>query len=370
MSSKQILILTLFTFILYGCKTDSKTVAPHSEKGVIDFSAINLQDSGIVKLDGEWQFYQDRFIMPGDFSKLSALSPQFVKMPHSWDGNGFGTYRIKVKISEKDIGQKLTIQSNDLYSAAKIFINEIALMQVGKASETEPLSTALYDFASGSFTPDKHYFHVVVHVSNFEFRVGGILKPFNLASQGKIESKEQNLHTMNMILLGSLLIMFLYHIGLYFIRKKDRSPLYFGLMIMCVFLRTLIVERYLYRILEGDFELVLKIEYISLFMLAPAFAYYISSIYPDEFNHILKKILLLISSILSLLTILLPGKTAAHFIIFFQIITLMAVIYVIFAIIKVFEKDGKYNASIEFTSIQPEAKAAVKSFMERIIQGG
>jgi len=39
-------------------------------------------------------------------------------------------------------------------------------------------------------------------------------------------------------------------------------------------------------------------------------------------------------------------------------------------VLKVFEKDGKYNASIEFTSIQPEAKAAVKSFMERIIQGG
>lgn len=39
-------------------------------------------------------------------------------------------------------------------------------------------------------------------------------------------------------------------------------------------------------------------------------------------------------------------------------------------VLKVLEKDDKHYASMEFTSISPEAKKAVKSFMERIIQGG
>jgi adenylate cyclase len=38
-------------------------------------------------------------------------------------------------------------------------------------------------------------------------------------------------------------------------------------------------------------------------------------------------------------------------------------------VVKVLQKDGKHYASMEFTSIRPEAKIAIKSFMERIIQG-
>jgi adenylate cyclase len=38
-------------------------------------------------------------------------------------------------------------------------------------------------------------------------------------------------------------------------------------------------------------------------------------------------------------------------------------------VLKVFEKGGKHYASIEFTSIMPEAKAAIKLFIEQIIHG-
>jgi len=38
-------------------------------------------------------------------------------------------------------------------------------------------------------------------------------------------------------------------------------------------------------------------------------------------------------------------------------------------ILRIEECEGQYRASIEFTSIHPDAKVAIKTFIDRIIQG-
>jgi len=57
---------------------------------------------------------------------------------------------------------------------------------------------------------------------------------------------------MDLFLFGSIFIMAIYHLGLFFLRKVDRSPLYFSLFCFVVAVRLLTTgERYLTHILPA-----------------------------------------------------------------------------------------------------------------------
>jgi hypothetical protein len=80
---------------------------PQAVAGVLDLRDWNFEQEGLVKLNGEWEFYWAQLLTAGDFSEgTSPPLTGFFHVPSRWNGyavndtaltgDGYATYRLTV----------------------------------------------------------------------------------------------------------------------------------------------------------------------------------------------------------------------------------------------------------------------------------
>ena len=110
MIMKKSNIYIFFTFILlilFSCNSDNIVKTPHVEKGFLDLTDWDFEKNGSVKLNGEWEFYWNKFLNSSD---TIVNEPDSIKVPGNWYGTicgkdtvgsyGFATYRVVVKVDD------------------------------------------------------------------------------------------------------------------------------------------------------------------------------------------------------------------------------------------------------------------------------
>ena len=114
----------------------------------------------------------------------------------------------------------------------------------------------------------------------------------------------------DLFLFGSILIMAFYHLGLYSLRRKEPSALFFGLFCLLIALRILTTgERYLLLLIpEIDYQVMIKLEYFSFYAAVPLFMQYYDSLFPDRLSRIIYRLSNGIGIAFGTLVILSPVK--------------------------------------------------------------
>jgi len=80
---------------------------PIALNGVLDLTNWDLEEDGIVNLNGEWEFYWHQLLSSSDYAEgIEPNKKQVVTVPDVWTdyaqdggklpGEGFATYRLKV----------------------------------------------------------------------------------------------------------------------------------------------------------------------------------------------------------------------------------------------------------------------------------
>ncbi|MCB1156579.1 MAG: hypothetical protein H7A25_03955 [Leptospiraceae bacterium] len=119
---------------------------------------------------------------------------------------------------------------------------------------------------------------------------GGIWHPIQVGDYHTLSNRIQRTAIIDFFLLGSILIMGLYHFGLYFLRKKDPSTLWFGIYCILISIRILLTgEKYLERLVPNSYKPLTFLEYISLVLLVPVFVNFIYYIFPEEYTNRVRK---------------------------------------------------------------------------------
>ena len=61
---------------------------PLAVEGVLDLREWDFRNDGLVKLDGEWEFYWQKLLMPEDFVKGTyyLVNRHLINIPRSWSG--------------------------------------------------------------------------------------------------------------------------------------------------------------------------------------------------------------------------------------------------------------------------------------------
>ncbi|MBU0971798.1 MAG: PAS domain S-box protein, partial [Proteobacteria bacterium] len=122
-----------------------------------------------------------------------------------------------------------TLYISDILSVAEVWINGQAAVsggQVGKNKEREiPHKHALL----ARFQTTGTITEIMLHVSNFSNREGGINTPIWLGPDHQIQQKTSRIWITTAFMGGALLLVGLYHLALFSIRRNEDSNLYFGL---------------------------------------------------------------------------------------------------------------------------------------------
>jgi len=250
----------------------------HVEQGQLNLSESYVSEEPII-LKGEWEFYWRELLSPDEIHNRRATTAQevnWIDLPRSWkgylldeqklNGEGYATYRVVIQLSEQDAGERLALRLPTIFHAYKLWVNGELLAKVGevdqdRSSVTPNLATKLV-----FFQPENDQVELVMQVANFHHNRGGITKYIELGGSDDLADRTNLKIAAEMFVTASLIVIGIYHLLLFALRRKDRATLYFGLFTTLFGIRSLLVGEHLITQVWPalSWEWQFKIEYLVL----------------------------------------------------------------------------------------------------------
>jgi len=226
--------------ILFTYFSIHKKPMPLAENGIMDLTAWNFDEDGIVRLDGQWELYPNRLLSSHRPALSSAaeegLTPEMIQVPGFWsmqmDTLGMATYRLRVQIG--DVSAVYGLKTAAVLISNRLVVNGQVVGSSGNPDEKSHYQALNKPYVS-YFTLRPGWNEILVEAANYEFRVGsGIGESLHFGKADQIAGLRERAAAHDWIALTAFLIMGLYFIGLFSQRRNDFSHAVFGAV--CLFI--------------------------------------------------------------------------------------------------------------------------------------
>ncbi|WP_145410196.1 ATP-binding protein [Paenibacillus xylanexedens] len=236
------LITIAMLFATYGLLltyfTVNKKTMPIATNGTMDLTNWTFAENGVVRLDGQWEFYPHRLLFshPLDAEILGDQPSSFIQVPGYWakqmDTLGVATYRLRVLIDDDSV--VYGIKTAAVLISNRLIVNGQVVGSSGDPDLEDDYRALNKPYVS-YFTLKQGWNDILVEVANHEFRVAsGIGESIQLGKADQISRIRDLATAHDWVVLTSFLIMGLYFIGLFSQRRNDLSLVVFGLV--CLFI--------------------------------------------------------------------------------------------------------------------------------------
>lgn len=311
--------------------------------GILDLSDYDWNKNDIIPMEGEWEFYWNRLYTPSDFKNSKTIEGKsLIILPRSWNkyevnnnelsSYGFSTYRLLI---ETNSNETLGLKIPRIFTSYRLWANGELLASAGTVGTIKSESRPQYLPQIHHIESNQNTIEIVVQVSNFSHRSGGILENLYIGKISDItEARIKNL-TLELFLFGSLFIIGFYHIALFIYRTKDKKVLYFGIYALLISARTLLVgEIYFIHLFPGfSWELAHKIQTISYYIGVFLVYKFIVLSFPNHIPIKIEKIIKYISILFSVLVIFTPARIFTVVNPFYQIFSFFVYITVLYVVV-------------------------------------
>ncbi|MES2651817.1 MAG: ATP-binding protein [Bacteroidota bacterium] len=324
---------TLFLILSNLTNGFSNEVSPLAKNGLLDLRKQSLNQS--TALTGEWEFYWQKLIIPSDSAKGTI-----VPFPVKWNdlsingkhlpAFGYATYKLIVLLPKTN--ESLRIAMPDVYCAYSLFLNGKLVATNGKvannANDFEPhWEYKAFDIPLGLDTAN-----LVLQIANFVHSKGGIKEPIIIGKSTNVTLERSRAEAIDLLLTGCLFMGGLFFLGLYLLGNRDKAILLFSLYSIVYCYRIMGVGNYvLHTILpNASWQLMIHLEYITLFSSIGLFGLYTRYLYPDDVNKLLVNIVSCICLLFSLATLALPPFYFSQLIDPFLVVTVFCIAYTLY----------------------------------------
>ncbi len=360
--SNTFVALTLVTILISCSQVEQNLEIPLAKQGVLDLRDWDFERNGSLKLNGDWEFYWNKNIL---FEIDSPKEKEFIWVPGKWNdlkianpqtipGHGYASFKLKVLVPPN--GNDLGFYIEDGQgSAYEMYIDGELVAKNGKPSLEADSERAIYLTQYGKiYTENKSSLDVVMIISNHVHKNGGFQTPIKIDTAERIFVSKQRNYFFQIFLLGVLLIIALYHLSLFFYRKKDTSALWFGILCLVMTIRLVFTGERLFMQMFPNipFSFFLRMEYLGFYSLIPPFFLFLNSLFPEEFKLAVRRIFIILPSIFIAIVILTPIEVFTSTLLIFQVITLLAMAYVTYILIQAvrFKRKGARLMLIGFSA--------------------
>jgi signal transduction histidine kinase/CheY-like chemotaxis protein len=193
---------------------------------------------------------------------------------------------------------------------------------------------------------------IVLQIANFSHSKGGISQNLRIGDKEYLLLNKERTIASDFLLAGCLFMGGLFFFGLFRFGTKDKATLFFSLFCMLYSYRLIGSGAYSLHAMYPfiNWELSIRMEYISLFGSIFLFIEYVRNLYPDDFNKSLMKWLSYTCRMLSILPIVTTAATFTKIINPFLILMFFCIAYVMFVFIKAYYHN-RIAAKYAMTSI-------------------
>ncbi|MEM7182153.1 MAG: adenylate/guanylate cyclase domain-containing protein [Spirochaetota bacterium] len=362
----QTFLCILLGFLMH-CQRLDQTQLPLAQKGVLDLRNHDFSQTPVIPLDGEWEFYWKEFIPPlkkQPSNNSTQYSPSFLTIPGRWNeflhkdkevgAKGYASYRLRILTNDKL--QIPAIKLGRIGFAYELFINGHKVTSGGKIGRTEEQTIPGFNPGVYTILPYKkgnsQEWEIVFHISNYhEGYGGGIWYSCNFGENKAITKQDKQKGIFDFLLFGSILIMGLYHFGLYTFRNKEKAALWFGVICLLISLRVLITdEKYLEKLFPTQTKLFLFLEYLNMLLLTQAFLKFLFHLYQAEVYKRVYTTLWYTGYILIIPIVILPVFYYSNVLSLIEIYIIVSGLYTIYIMLKAL-KNKQQGAKLFFTGI-------------------
>lgn len=333
-----IMMFPFFSIMMNSCHKQQAHL-PYAQEGIIDISHQPFNTFKRIQLNGEWEYYPGELINPEAFDTLDHTHIRYQKVPGLWPHplfrnnkqtlSEYATYRLR--IIGQDIPHVVGLQLGEILSASRLFINGRPALNNGRVSKEVQTARPGYDPGIRIVLADSDTLTLVLQVSNFHHAKGGIFGSITIGPSQQMQQRSMLNTGFDFFLIGSLLIMALYHFGLFFFRRNELSPLYLGLFMLTIMLRIMVTgqETLLLMAPQLSWHISYKIEYLTFYSAPAFFLFFFRCLYPNRVQKTLFYGILAIILAFIALILLSPVMIFSKSILFYQFFVLGVALIII-----------------------------------------
>jgi len=334
--------LFLLAFLHFqGRFTVERARPPGAVNGVLDLTGWDFQRQGVVQLEGWWAFYWEQLLTPADF-KYEPRQTGLIKVPGLWNGyvvneggaarrlsgDGYATYRLIIKTAAQN--DLLALKILDFATSYRLWVNGQLLASNGRVGKSEAETVPQAFPMLVNFVNDRPEIELVLQVANFTHSKGGVWTGISLGTAGQIQTLRERQIASGLFLGGALVIMAVYHLGLFMLRRKDRSTIFCALLCLLVAVRSSVTgEIVILDLFPGtSWHLLYVLQYLAFYLAVPVFGQFIHLLYPGETSRKFTLFCWVMAALFSLTVIATPVKVYSKFILGYEIYTILFLLYI------------------------------------------
>lgn len=328
----------LFLFSFFGSLAPVLANPPALRNGLLDLSHISTDSFQPISLDGEWQF---NWKPESENGFDNRDYPMLINLPADWaslsiDGKnipptGYGYYRLEILLPEES--SLYTLKLFDIHSSFDLYVNSKKIGSAGKTGTSNQdsvpyLNPTLISFEASGKTV------IEIKAANFATTVGGITRSIWFGPANTVVLSDFIKIGATFFLIGSIAIIGMYHLSHYFLIRNDISQLYFGLFCFIISLRTGVTsERYFMDMLPGlSYQIWQKIEFFTFYAGIVFFGEYSYHVFQKVYSKWFNRFTVGFSGLFMLYTLVMPALAFHKTLIYYQLFSLIFVLYTILVI--------------------------------------
>jgi signal transduction histidine kinase len=332
MNRKLAFLAGFFLLIIIQTSCHFSETAPVAQNGVLDLRAWDFNREGNISLTGAWEFYSEKLLTPDSVLPKGVM----LKVPGNWNdlnktksfwnqGNSYGTYHLKILVKPQQ--DSLAIWFLTTSTAHKSWINR-KMVSVGTVGTDEKTSVPKFNTFYTSFSQQKDTLDLLIQVSNFHYRKGGLWKKFVLGTTANIHNIWLSSLMQDIFLIGAFSLIGLYYLISYFIIRFDYAPLFFSMFCLLISLRILSVEEYNILLFANlPWEWVVRCEFLSYYLCIPVMSFFSYNLFPLEVSRKITYWVLWISLSVCVMVVVLPVKWFNYTVVPFHLFSVSVMCY-------------------------------------------
>lgn len=311
--------------------------------GSADLSDVDFSLNKLVALDGQWEFYWDRLVMPEDFySPQKPEMDSLMKVPGVWSADkdthyarqGIATYRLSLRYPSALKDPAVRIQN--VANAYKLYVNGQLKVEMGSALDSKTDFKMEDEILIVDLPKDTQDIDLVFQVGNQNCATAGLRVAPIFGSKQALQYQRMLMLIWQMLFIGATFIFGSYYLFVFLLQKKNKTALIFAIFCFVTAVRSLIWGETPLTILfpHATIHLRMYLNYFTGYNYVGIVILFVYSMYPTDFNKKIMGLLLLPSFILDMALLLASPEGMTFYTNYLYILLLIQMFYLVCALVR------------------------------------
>lgn len=219
-------LLIVFMVIGIAIKIGENTKSPLFHRGILSINESLIREKKIVELNGEWEYYKNKFILPKDITFFSK-DKEFFPLKNIGKNN-LGTYCLEMNIENTDAIYGIVVPP--VYGNYEIYFNGKKIADNGVLNSQDGLFSSEFNRKYIPLKTEYKKNYLIIYLSNDSYKLGGLKEYIKIGEYTKLLEEREKTKIVFYLLAWSLILFAIYNVGLYYLRRKNKESIYFILL--------------------------------------------------------------------------------------------------------------------------------------------